>query len=172
MICSLCKKKEADVHFEEIIKDQLVSKKLCEDCAKKSSFSDTFSFPGGGQPALNDLVDLLSSWHKKSSSLQKEPACPACRWTINQFQNTGMMGCSECYLHFQGTVEGVLKKNHGASIHKGKKAPSDVQKEKIRNLERNLRKLKSELDQAVKTENYELAAKLRDKIREFENKSK
>ena len=162
-----------------------VNLELCEDCAKKSGlnlplmnfaadeiFTTPFNFPQQVQPAMNELVDLLSSFHSKLSGIPSNKSdCPACHWTLAQFQKSGKMGCSECYLHFQTETENFLKKIHGDTVHKGKKAPAEVAKSKIKDREKSLQKLRSELQQALSKEHYEQAALLRDKIREFETKT-
>ncbi len=170
MTCTRCKKKDAFVHFNGIIDGKAVQLDLCEDCAKKSGLTASFNFPSAVQPALNDLMDVLSSWHQQSSGAVKS-ACPVCRWTMAQFQKTGRMGCSECYLHFHKEAESFLKKIHGATTHKGKKAPAEVAKTKVRDREKSLSRLKMDLEKAVREEQYELAASLRDKIRDFEKRT-
>ena len=172
MLCSQCRKNEASIHFTSIINGNAVELELCEGCAKKSGVSSSFSFPASVQPALNDMMDLLANWHSTTAgSGAIKSACSACRWTIVQFRKTGRMGCSECYLHFQLETQNFLKKIHGATTHKGKKAPAEVAKTKVRDKEKTLFKMESELQRAIKEEQFELAAALRDKISDFRSRN-
>lgn len=159
------------MHFTGVINGNAVKMELCEDCSDKLGLNASFNFPPAVQPALNELMDLLSGWHAKSldPKLQKS-ACPACRWTIAQFQKTGRMGCSECYLHFTSEADNCLKKIHGATVHKGKKAPADVAKAKVREREKSRARLQMDLDKAIKEERFEQAAEIRDRIRSFDAK--
>lgn len=169
MNCPQCKKNKADIHFDRLLGGQSIKLDLCEDCAKKSTLGLTYVFPSSSKPALNDLMDLLSQWHTKSPSKSTvKSACPACGWTMENFQKSGKMGCSECYLHFIDETESSLNKIHGHKVHKGKKAPGEVVKTKSRERNKSIERLKIDLDKAVKAEEYELAATLRDKIKALE----
>ncbi len=184
MICSECKTKEASFHFRGLINGANVNLELCESCAKKKGlnldilnstadeiFTAPFSFPTQVAPAFNELFDVLTNWHSKLGSAPvNKSACPACHWTLAQFKKSGRMGCSECYLHFHDETENFLVKIHGSTSHKGKKAPAEVAKMKIKDREKMIASLRLELQQAISKEQYELAAKLRDKIVEFEKK--
>ncbi len=176
MLCGKCKKKEATVHVSGFVDNKSVQISFCQDCARNSGFNPLFAAPftfaSHEQPALTDLTDLLSSWHAKSSGVPATPsACPACHWTMSEFQKTGKMGCAECYLHFQAETENCLRKLHGHVQHKGKKAPAEVAKAKAKERRDTLAGLKSKLEKALKDENYELAASLRDRLKEAERKN-
>jgi protein arginine kinase activator len=62
----------------------------------------------------------------------------------------------------------IITKLHGRVSHAGR-APRgfDSAKYRQRTIEKEIDKLKEQLNGAVKAENYELAAKLRDKINEL-----
>jgi protein arginine kinase activator len=176
MLCGKCKKRDATVHISGFVDNKSVQISFCESCARNSGFNPLFAAPftfaAHEQPALTDLTDLLSSWHAKSSGLALTPsACPVCHWTISDFQKTGMMGCAECYLHFQAETDNCLRKVQGHVQHKGKKAPAEVAKAKAKERRDTLTSLKAKLDKAVKEENYEAAAMLRDRLKEFEKKN-
>ncbi len=174
MKCSQCKTNEASVHFTATVNGQSVNLELCADCAKTSGFNlftSPFNFEPNALPALNDVMDLLSNWASKSNQkADVRTACPVCHWTLEDFQKTGRMGCGECYLHFENETQNILKKIHGSTAHKGKKAPAEVAKLKTRDRDKILGKLRAELKKAVETENYEAAAAFRDEIHNFEKK--
>jgi protein arginine kinase activator len=184
MICSQCKQNEASVHFSGIVNGKSLNLELCEACAKASGlvaplsgfgagdfFTSPFSFATAA-PALGDIMDFLSNWHAKSPNkpVVKEN-CPACHWSMVDFQKTGRMGCSECYLHFETETKNMLKKIHGMTTHKGKEAPTEVAKAKVRDKEKLVAKIRAALKKAIEDEQFEEAAALRDKLREMEGKS-
>ena len=86
---------------------------------------------------------------------------------------TGKVGCPDCYETFKNELAAVLKKINGAKqhtgrcpqrfkngIHEEKEIPKTEVKEE--NIESKLRK---QLEAAIKCENFEEAAKLRDQIK-------
>ena len=62
-----------------------------------------------------------------------------------------------------------MRRIHGSEQHQGKFPGQDttpiVREKKIRELDWEVKQLKAQLSKAVKVENFELAAKLRDKIK-------
>ena len=76
------------------------------------------------------------------------------------------MGCPYDYEVFEDSLLPLIKKAHdGRTIHRGKvpaKTPDGTKKQM------ELMTLRQQLEAAVQSEDYELAAKLRDKIKESE----
>ena len=84
------------------------------------------------------------------------------------------MGCGECYNEFKVSLAPLLKRIHGAQQHLGKSPHPDFLKaEKATSyLQDELKAVKLQFDKAVKSEEFEEAAALRDKIRFLEKKLK
>jgi protein arginine kinase activator len=84
------------------------------------------------------------------------------------------IGCENDYELFKEELTELLQKIHGSSRHVGKTPPeaADEAKREVEHARREaeLAKFRKELDDLVKAEKYEEAAKLRDKIREAEGK--
>ena len=84
--------------------------------------------------------------------------------TYKELASDGMAGCADCYTAFSKELESTVAKLHGHVNHRGR-MPSRFRekqelKEKIASLER-------EREEAVKNEDYERAAVLRDQLREL-----
>lgn len=94
-----------------------------------------------------------------------EPRCPVCSHALSDFSKSGRLGCSECYEAFRPLVERTLKKIHLTNSHEGK-IPSKAGKE-LR-AKKYLENLKNQLQEAVKKEDYELAAKIHREIKQLE----
>ena len=107
--------------------------------------------------------------------------------TFEDFMNTGKFGCSNCYDIFESKIDPILKNIHGSNRHVGRlgkvnpKVNLKEQEESTDNIEANtneseekeeevseLDKLKQDLQKAIKEENYEEAARLRDQIKNIE----
>ena len=78
-----------------------------------------------------------------------------------------MLGCPNDYEVFGKSLAPLIEKaQDGSTTHCGKvpsRAPADTKKQM------EMLSLRQQLDAAVRSEDYELAAKLRDKISEREN---
>ncbi len=175
MLCNICNKNQATVHLTEIVDDQMSELHLCDECARKKSMQMEQQF--GLSDLLAGLVDYgkqPGGWEKTTQSLQ----CLSCGLTYDDFRKIGRLGCSECYSAFAKYLGPLLKRIHGASRHSGKLPPqmaeenvikSSKLKEKDRELDAD--DLKAMLQQAIEKEEFEEAARLRDQIKELENKS-
>lgn len=170
MKCEICGKKKATVHLTELVDDQVSELHICEDCAREKSVQMEQQF------GLADLLAGLSDFGKPMAGQppQKALACSNCQTTYEEFKKHGRLGCSECYQTFRSQLGTLLKKIHGASKHTGKlpqhiaiEISKETAAEPLSN-GNSVEALKERLQQAVLCEDYEQAAKLRDKIREME----
>ena len=82
--------------------------------------------------------------------------------------DVGRVGCAECYKVFYNELKPSLQRIHGQIHHSGKIAstaePVSEEEAKIDEKE----ELKKQMDEAVAAQNFELAAQLRDRIKELE----
>jgi protein arginine kinase activator len=78
-----------------------------------------------------------------------------------EFGESGRLGCSACYQAFEADIDRMLTEMHGGSTHRGKRysrygghegSPDD------------LARLRGDLERAVRNEEFEEAARLRDTI--------
>lgn len=152
MLCQKCGINEANVHMVQIVNGKRTEQHLCTQCSgaqEHNLFDTTFS-----------MNKLLSNFLQPTiTEIQK---CNSCGISFSDFTKSGFFGCPQCYQTFDHKLEEPLKRLHGATIHKGKK----VQDEKKTELE----DLKEQLQKAITEEKYELAAQLRDRIKELEGK--
>lgn len=85
---------------------------------------------------------------------------------MNEFSNNGKIGCHDCYDAFFDNLMPVVKRIHGNSRHVGKIPNRGGGELRIKS---EIEKLKSELNTAIKEQEFEHAAELRDKIKDLEN---
>lgn len=170
MICDICNKNPATVHLTEIVDDQMTELHLCEDCARQKSESMESQF------GLSDLLAGMAEFSKPASQ-EKEDAtlkCKKCGLTYADFKKVGRLGCHECYESFKKYLGPLLKRIHGSNQHFGK-SPHKTEDTKImqKAVDENsdLLALREKLKVAIESEAFEVAARLRDQIRELENKS-
>jgi protein arginine kinase activator len=161
MLCSICKEKPATVHLTQIVGEKMQKLDLCEDCAKSKGINDPTSF---GLADLDLVLGLGASQQLEQAAGGVELRCPRCGFTQADFRKSSRLGCPECYATFAEGLAGLLKTMHKGTRHIGK-AP-----EALRSTRENADRLKSlqaRLAKAVKDENYEQAALLRDEIKQL-----
>ncbi len=159
MLCEVCQKNDATVFLTEIVEGKMQKANLCESCSKEKGVNDPTGF------ALADMLLGLGASQQIERG-QPSQRCPVCGFTQADFKKTGRLGCSTCYDTFADGLASLLKGMHKGLRHTGK-MPAKLSRrfamaDRVRNLE-------SELQQAVKDENYEEAARLRDEIQKLEH---
>jgi protein arginine kinase activator len=123
------------------------------------------------QFGLSDLLAGMADFEKPSPQKEAVAAkCPNCGLTYTDFRKIGRLGCGECYRAFNRYLIPLLKRIHGATQHIGK-APMKAGKPlKKKEKAPDIATLKEKLQQAIATEAFEEAARLRDQIRELERR--
>ena len=170
MLCQNCKQHQATTHIKRVINGQAEEFHLCPNCARES---------GLGLPDFGfQLSDLFSGFLAQSQlgqgSMQQGALAPAarcglCGSSLHEIVKSGRAGCAQCYETFYSQLEPTLQRIHGSLEHAGKTPEDgnpDLHARKER--ERNLADLREKIAEAVKDENYEEAARLRDMIRTLE----
>jgi protein arginine kinase activator len=155
---------EATVHLTEIREGKKIEMHLCEKCAAAKGL------PGKTHFSISELLAGIASQSQQAAARPrkgKETACTNCGTTLSQFQASGRFGCPECYVTFKDDVHGLVEKIHDASQHTGK-VPHRVSAEI--SLQKDVRQLQLELKRAIRREDYEKAAAIRDQIRIAEEK--
>lgn len=165
MLCERCQKRPAVVHYTQIINNQKTEMHLCEVCASELQsqayvFSPQFSLQ-------NFLSGLLTSDFGGTLSQTSGYKCEYCGMPEENFVQSGLLGCSNCYRSFENRLKNVLKRIQGTNMHTGK-VPHRIGGNARINKE--IRTLKAKLEEAVLKEEFENAAKIRDRIRELEKK--
>jgi protein arginine kinase activator len=172
MQCEICKIKTATVHLTEIIDGQRTESHLCQTCAQKEGVTIK------SQLSLNELLSSLIAAHQQTDEqleANADMSCPVCGMTMELFRKQALLGCPKDYEVFEKSLEQIIEKAHDGNLtHKGKFPAgatqpvlhSDaVKDEKEMKTENEIETLKKQLEKAVRDEDYELAAKLRDQLK-------
>lgn len=174
MMCDECGKNKATVHLTEIVDEQIKKLNLCEACAKEKG-SDVEQHFG-----IADLLAALSDTEKTPAAPGAAPAptpkmrCAQCGMTYEDFKKIGRLGCGDCYTAFKSSLAPLLKRIHGSTVHIGKTPDPGVVKEQKTSskFQEDVQETKAQLQKAIKNEEFEEAAALRDKISFLEKKMK
>lgn len=164
MQCQICNKNEATIHLTEITDGVRTEMHVCERCASQEGIVVKSQMPIN--ELLSNLLNSAPSDEQLADPMEKEVACPHCGMTLEQFQKDAALGCGHDYEVFKKSLLPLIKKAHnGKTSHCGK-VPSKLPANEKKQIE--VLNLRQKLDAAVATENYEVAASLRDKIKRIE----
>jgi protein arginine kinase activator len=165
MVCEQCREREAVIHLTQIVNEQVTTLHLCERCAAEKGVESPSSV------AKTPLGSFLAAMGKGlpeqiPATPRAGDTCSRCGATLQDFRESGRLGCPECYRSFEPQLRELLRRLHGSTHHMGERyldrgaAPPDPRQDAA--------ELREQLRVAVETENFELAAELRDRLRVLE----
>ncbi|MDP4118466.1 MAG: UvrB/UvrC motif-containing protein [Bacillota bacterium] len=191
MLCAKCGKNEATVYFSSNINGKETEYNVCQDCAKELGLFESFNkqqklvqnnFFGGSFFGGNLFEDFDRSMRifdrfmsgsfnngffapleLEEQNTPEQDKCPYCGHTLEDFNKTGKLGCAMCYETFKDKLDPV---NVGAA------KKEDIISNKKETAADKIAKLHAKINDAIKAEKYEDAAKLRDEIKKLESKEK
>ena len=173
MICDFCKKNKATIHLIRVQNDNVEKVNICAECAGDFSFFSEDDFykdltkilykifkADEGQPdGIRELKNL------KNLEIRKNRLCSFCGMDLKNIKKLGKMGCPNCYSEFKNIVLPIIKAIHKNIEHRGKIPENTTGQIK---LEKSIRDLRNRLKREIFVENFEEAARIRDKIRQLE----
>ncbi len=157
MLCQKCQKNTAHVNIVKNINGNITQLHLCNECAA----GEKLHFPSF------QTDELFSAFFKGMTARPETETlrCPGCGLTYQELKNSGKFGCSDCFHTFSGYLDSMFKSIHGNAVHTGKipkKAATSLHQK------REIEELKQKLRKAIESEQFEVAAQLRDQIRQME----
>ena len=160
MRCQICKQETAVIHIEQIMGNKKVDLHLCDGCAQEHGIN---TVDNKIEVSIPDLLLGLVARGKERGPMPAK--CTQCGRSWQEIKKEQKVGCSECYALFNRPIRSFLSKNRENSDHQGK-YPRRLLPYKTFLVD--VLKLKEELKAALKCEDYETAAGLRDRIRKLE----
>jgi protein arginine kinase activator len=171
MNCENCKNKQATVFYAD---ESGGRHALCASCARTLGKISQYD-PSEGQKSQSTVFIPRVTLTSLSASELSVPTylcenenrgrsvCPVCSCTLESAAETGRVGCPECYTVF---ADALFPQTLTPETALGARMPSS-RRSAIDRM-RSISELKTQIKHAVESENYELAATLRDKIRKLE----
>ncbi|MCU0607397.1 MAG: UvrB/UvrC motif-containing protein [Candidatus Edwardsbacteria bacterium] len=157
--CDICRRNPAVIRFAEIRKGTMSVRNICQDCARTTGIAGqldrTIAAVGG---AISDAMAALARDHGGAQ------ACPACGMTLDQFRRHGHLGCERCYDSFAAVLLPLLDRLQELA-GQPEQDPAAAGEQQRRDNRRQA--LAQRLEEAVAAEEYELAARLRDQLKEL-----
>lgn len=161
--CDRCGR-PATVHEVTVHDGEKVERNLCQECASQEGLVPPIHAP------INELITKFVMSHGAAAKKQgasggggaRAKACKACGITLAHFKQTGLLGCPSCYLSFADALGPLIERMQQGATHHTGKAPRRAGDAGDR-LER-ITLLRKQLHDAIRAEQYERAAALRDQI--------
>jgi protein arginine kinase activator len=155
MKCDLCNK-PAVVHEVTVRSGVKKEVHLCEHHAREAGIT----MPG--QQPINQLLTQFVIAQSGKPAKTANKVCSGCGLSFAQFRQTGRVGCADCYRSFENELSPLIERaQNGGNHHTGKtprRAGTSIDRQLL------IQRLVKELDHAVAAEQYERAAKLRDRL--------
>lgn len=161
MLCQNCGKNVATTFIKKTINGQTAQIHLCSKCASKQGYDSMFGGIGF------DLGDFWGSLFAEPASRLTADAvrCEGCGHSFREIAESGKAGCPTCYTTFYDRLLPSIHRIHGKAGHTGKipqGAGDSLRKEK------EIDRMRAELSECIKLQQYEKCAQLRDRIRDLE----
>jgi len=169
MLCDRCHKREACVHIQEVRADGKRSLNLCAVCALEQ-YSDK-------DRKLQDFLGVLTALSRQLGAVDQEPAatlpeltCSKCGKPLSELKKDWLLGCDNCVSAFREQLrEHLVQQQHlnlscgvNNALNQPIGGPGRAQASSA-----SLSCLRRDLQLAVQREEYEEAARLRDRIEAF-----
>ncbi len=170
MKCQKCKVNNATTQIKRVVNGAYEEYTLCADCAHEMGFDNVFD------SSMPDMFGGLikSIFGAALPARSQATRCDVCGSSYGDITNTGKVGCAHCYEVFLGEILPSVKRIHGNTAHCGKvpyaSSEESAQVEQNMSTEPDVAQLKAELEDAIREQNFERAAELRDIIKEREGK--
>ncbi|GAB4164267.1 MAG: hypothetical protein Kow00107_10750 [Planctomycetota bacterium] len=159
MKCNRCGKEHASVHIIELRGGEISDLHLCAGCAREAGY-----ITGPEAFTYEEIINRMITDNAEVSPAALDPNPPRCSVCGNPFEkwSRGVFGCENEFSEFRAEISKLMSDLTGVSKHRGRgKVPTSEQTR----TQQMIAVLQRQLEQAVKAEDYEAAALLRDKIK-------
>jgi protein arginine kinase activator len=166
--CTACQKAIATIVIMDLQEGSVTgSQHLCASCAEQIGVVQP-KLPPKFSPEI--LEDLLGGFQgsRPATKTPRAEVCPGCGMTPAEFRSKGRLGCPRCYDVFRHELLPLLQRIHEAASHRGRLPGRTSAPPAPAVDERSLAELRKRLEDAVRGERYEEAARLRDQLRRAE----
>lgn len=163
MKCEDCHENEAEVLITEVNADgKLQEKHLCKSCAVKKGYVTSQDKP---------MIELFVDFLKEKGTVEDEKIkCSSCGMSWADFRRHGRLGCADCYANFSTRIEKLIDRIQSTSYHTGRSAKKKTHNSPVF-IEQEIKRLRRDLAKAISDEEYEKAARLRDDLKKYEERS-
>lgn len=167
MTCNQCQEREAVMELTQVANGQVTKVHLCEQCAAERGLENAASL---GKSPLASYIAAMGQGINDTVPLGTSDlafVCQSCRATLQDFRESGRLGCPDCYRTLGEPLRELLRRLHGATRHTGERYAVPGARPTAATMRSNL-ELREQLKRAIESEDFELAAQLRDQLKVVE----
>lgn len=182
--CSACHKAIATVVVLDLTAGAVSGQQqLCAACAEQLGVVQTKAQIKLSSEILEDLLGGLKG-KPTAAARRRDAGCAGCGTTLQDFKTRGRVGCPRCYDTFRNELLPLLQRVHEAQSHRGRlpgRRPEQTAGPTTAagsgagagavpgaGSAGMLSELRRKLEEAIRGERYEEAARLRDELRTAE----
>ena len=150
MSCDQCHEREAVIHLTQIVNEQVTTLHLCERCAAEKGVES----PSGvvKTPLGSFLAAMGKDLPETLPVARSGDTCPRCGASLQDFRESGRLGCPECYRAFEVPLRELLRRLHGSTYHVGERYTE--REGVVADGRQRASELREQLRLAVETENW------------------
>lgn len=181
VLCEKCRKHPATVYYKENVNGKEKEMHLCRDCAQKEGVGQWLE-----QPMFSGNVfapfSLFSDTVFGALPKRQSAVCPTCHTSAENIRESGKFGCPSCYDVFRDFFDFTPFVGAGYAARRlsdepcgqdpevKQEAKETPAKKEEPSVEAKIEERRRQLKEAIREENYERCAVLRDEIRALEGK--
>ncbi len=145
---------------------------VCDACAQENGIVETPVLQPKPQKKKHSKANIENSIISAITdilALEKATQCKSCGWTYKKFKKRQRLGCPACYQALRTYLEPVYNDLQEGTEHTGKRPMRIIQTGLNQSVlrQKEIESLNKQLEMAVRTESFEQAAELRDRIKEL-----
>ena len=148
MLCQHCKKNTAVINYVEKVNGNKFECHLCAKC-----YADLYG-------EIKDKVNTDIWAGLFGSSIEETKVCPVCGTTYEDYERTGLLGCTSCYDVFKDELIPSILRIQGKVEHVGKVGNNTD----ALGLHRRLKTLQEQLEKALREKQFGEADRLNRQI--------
>jgi protein arginine kinase activator len=154
------------MELTQVANGQVTKIHLCEQCAAERGLENTASV---GKSPLASYIAAMGQGINDAAPAGTDLTflCRSCGATLQDFRESGRLGCPDCYRTLGEPLRELLRRLHGATRHTGERYAASGSAPVEANMKSSL-ELREQLKRAIESEDFELAAQLRDQLKVVE----
>jgi protein arginine kinase activator len=172
-LCQSCQQRPAVVEFIQVTGTVRRELSLCRECAMTHGMAAQIAAFQQLSKQIIEHMKPIDELPLSGPETQIAP-CTSCGLSFDEFIRTGLLGCPQCYQSFGDVLSHILRRLHGVSHmtgsngQEGHKHPAKTEHSKgdaKPGGQTAREELEIKIELALLEENYELAAQLRDQLK-------
>lgn len=153
------------MELTQVANGQVTKIHLCEQCAAERGLENAASL--GKSPLASYIAAMGQGLDTPAAAGTGDLTflCRSCGATLQDFRESGRLGCPDCYRTLGEPLRELLRRLHGATRHTGERYAIPGADPGAGPAVRSSLELREQLKRAIESEDFELAAQLRDQLK-------